>query len=266
MDLPIHAELISDEKISVPANEVIFPICQWINEKAGLYQILGTGFFVCTDGIFLTAKHVIVDERGEIIPDLFAITFLSGLKFLIRPFNYKDGALSYIKCHALADVAAGHLAQATHNKTGHPLTNKILALEVNGLFETEIVASYGYPKDTFYFKENKVHVATLEHWQFGKVLEMHRTGRGGLLPGPCYMTDLSIPHGASGGPVTNQSGRVVGINSTGWNGQNISYISRIEDALELGFDIVQTTGGSQSMSLRKMAELGYLKVEGISEL
>lgn len=62
--------------------------------------------------------------------------------------------------------------------------------------------------------------------------------------------------GASGGPVFGADGRVFGINSTGWDQTALSYVSRINELLDLELPSVEFPPGSapRAMSLRELAK------------
>jgi len=68
----------------------------------------------------------------------------------------------------------------------------------------------------------------------GEFEEMHPQSRDAImLPFPCYRSSISIPAGASGGPVFDSKGRVFGVNRTGYDGTEVSYLARVEEALTL---------------------------------
>lgn len=70
-----------------------------------------------------------------------------------------------------------------------------------------------------------------------------------MLPGPCYRTSIRIHDGASGGPVYSPNGHVFGVNSTGMDGTDISYVSRVSDILPLRVDSVLAEGNPNPVSV-----------------
>jgi len=64
----------------------------------------------------------------------------------------------------------------------------------------------------------------------GSVTAQYPKGRGYLLPGPWFEVACHTQHGVSGGPVFDESGRVVGILSSGLDG-GPSYVSLLWPAL-----------------------------------
>ena len=94
----------------------------------------------------------------------------------------------------------------------------------------------------------------------GEFEEVHPDRRDSMLSFPCYRTSISIPGGASGGPVFDSCGRIFGINCTGYDGTDLSYLTRVNEALPL------TAAGMMfgpddpptDRSLLQLAETGYV--------
>jgi len=70
---------------------------------------------------------------------------------------------------------------------------------------------------------------------------------------------MVIHHGASGGPVTGPSGRVFGINSTGFDGTDDFYISRIDELFSL--EIETGKGESGKISIQQLIDKGVVTVD-----
>ena len=68
---------------------------------------------------------------------------------------------------------------------------------------------------------------------------------------------MVIHHGASGGPVAGPSGRVFGRNSTGFDGTNDFYISRINEIFSLEIE----TGESDSITIQQLVNEGAVTVD-----
>jgi hypothetical protein len=65
-------------------NYAIFPLCE--SDERNNLRFIGTAFFICTNGVFVTAKHVVMDQRGEQpIDPLTAIQFIDGNRCVLRP-------------------------------------------------------------------------------------------------------------------------------------------------------------------------------------
>ncbi len=78
-----------------------------------------------------------------------------------------------------------------------------------------------------------------------------------MLPGPCYRSDMVIHHGASGGPVAGPSGSVFGVNVTGFDGTDDSYISRIDELLSLEIDL----GEGERITIQELADQGAVTID-----
>lgn len=206
----------------------IFPI---LKIQDGQTHFIGTGFFVTTLGFFITARHVLEDIIGcDGVPtgSIRIIQFHDGMKFCPRP-------VIRFCAHEHADVAVGVCAEMTHKVTGEPLYNKVLPISLDRAQLEEHVYTYAYPGTIVESQEAAVDVALRCKFYAGKVQEYYPSGRDRIfLPYPCYRTSITLHGGASGGPVLGESGKVIGVNSTGFDGAtDISFISRIEDCLDL---------------------------------
>lgn len=78
-----------------------------------------------------------------------------------------------------------------------------------------------------------------------------------MLPGPCYRTDMVIHHGASGGPVAGPTGRIFGINSTGFDGTDDFYISRIDEL----FSLEIATSETDRITIQELINEGVVTVD-----
>ena len=69
----------------IEPNKAIFPIIK--ENSHGDFYLIGTGFFITNSGIFVTAKHVlldVIDKNGEQTHPIFLIQFL-GDGYIKRP-------------------------------------------------------------------------------------------------------------------------------------------------------------------------------------
>src|SRR4051812_21056841 len=81
--------------------EAIFPIVQQLSDT--LWRPVGTGFFMSNNGLFATAKHVLLDSNGNLLRDLYGLHLSAdvtrgSLREIIKP-----------EVHPMADVAIGFL-------------------------------------------------------------------------------------------------------------------------------------------------------------
>jgi hypothetical protein len=204
-------------------NQVIFPILK--QTDAGAFRLLGTGFFIASFGLFISAKHVLRDCFDQSGMQRFPICILQ-----IFPDNhYRYRNILWCSSHNTADVAVA-LAEPWEDD----LLNPCLPLTTSPPPIGETVATYAYPQGQIK-EENFLQILNIKDAFFdGQIVEFLPNGRDqSMLPGPCYQTSIVLHGGASGGPVVGKSGRVFGVNSTGFDDDKISYLSRINEILRL---------------------------------
>jgi hypothetical protein len=195
----------------------IFPI--WIEEIDAPPKVIGTGFFVTRFGHFLTAKHVLMEiyERRQ-----------RGFMFHMLDDN-QNALVRFIDAfspHQAADVALG----ALKHPAGY-VFNSVPRLTMECPTVGDQILSVAYDKDT---RHTPGEYLIGPKYMSGEFKEVHPERRDtAMLPFPCYRTTISIPGGASGGPVFDSHGRVFGINCTGWDGTDVSYLARVDEALPL---------------------------------
>ncbi len=241
----------------VDPKEAIFPILK--HEGNGLIKFLGTGFFVTRLGFFVSAKHVfedVLDSEGNVQGSLSIIQFSDNFKFYHRP-------VSGFVVHGDADVAVGVCAPMSHKVTGEPLFNKVLSLSMSIPTIGENVWTYAYPGTTVKQTEN-TEIKYNAKFYAGLVEEYHQNGRDSVfLPYPCFRTSIVLHCGSSGGPVFGENKKVIGINSTGFEGDaDISYISRIQDTLYIGINNVVMPEETEPsvITLRDLIKINHVAI------
>jgi len=239
-------------------HQVIFPILKQV--KGDSLELIGTGFFICSAGLFASAKHVLrdcFDEKGNQKYPVCLLHFLPNNQYLFRH-------ILWCSSHPTADVAIGLAAPSAEVES-----NGVLMLTTSSPTMGETVVTYAYPRTEI------KQVGTLEILNFkpafyeGRVVDFFPKGRDHcLLPGPCYQTSMVIDGGASGGPVVGESGRVFALNSTGWDGvPDISFVSRIEEIFQLGIPFINLPSGQEveSAIAQDLANAGWIDVERIAQ-
>jgi hypothetical protein len=104
----------------------------------------------------------------------------------------------------------------------------------------------------------------LNHTDFsGSVTACFPRGRDKtFLPHACFEIELDAPGRASGGPVFNANGDVIGVVSTSMSGTPPrTYATPIVPILDLSFD-VQTDQGLRQLSLQDLHRLGIVSITG----
>lgn len=218
-------------------SHTIFPIIK--HGADGLISLIGTGFFIAESGIFLTAKHVLMEvmnEKGVQTHAIALVQFIGG-SYVIRPI---------LRCtsHEIADISVGIATQMTSNKTGAPLKNKVLKLTPNLDALGARVCTYAYPKSTVKHAD-KQELHFYPDFYEGRLEEHYPKGRDRvMLPGPCSQTSMHVHGGASGGPVFTDSGLVCGVNSTGYEDDALSFITPVKTIESLLLSGVNTPNNS----------------------
>jgi len=238
----------------------IFPIMK--QEENGDFLLVGTGFFVSANGMFITAKHVLRDvcnEQG--IPE----KAIGGFHFR-EDGTYFPREVLKAWSSGKTDLSIGILAQAHHNETGDPLVNSRMTLTLNKPELQEEVVTFAYPDFTLKHDGYIQELSFSPNFYEGIIEENHSEGRDAVvLPWPCYRTSMHIHGGASGGPVVGQSGKVFGVNCCSMEPDtDISYVIPIDDILENGVldDIdFKPDGPSGRVHIKELVERGIISVE-----
>jgi len=233
---------------------VVFPILR--QEKDGKFNLVGTGFFICDNGIFISAKHVftdVIDDNGQCIKPLVIFHFLPDNIYIIRSIERSI-------VNNRADVGVGILKPLIHKKTKQPLKNNILTLTTKAPEIGEEVVTYAYPNILIDNKNSKQDIHFYPDYYDGTLVKYYANGRDKtFLPNPCYQTNMVIHGGASGGPVFGLKGKVFGVNSTGFFNDNISFVSRINEILNIQIYPVTINGQKPiNITIGELAELGHV--------
>lgn len=202
-------------------NQVVVPIIKGSDSSS--ITAVGTGFFVSSNGIFVSAKHVLMDafdQHGNQKDFLHVIHFVGDNKMFIRP-------VIRFSAHDISDVAIGVCAPMKHVNTEKFLSNKVMTLCFDTPRPDIRIATYAFPRSTI-IRGNPTNIHINPGYFDGVIKNYYPNGRDSyLLPGACVETTMHIHGGASGGPVFGPGGRVFGINSTGVDGTDISFVSLI---------------------------------------
>ena len=246
---PPHLYGFEDETgTPIVGGAAIIPLLELIEDRE--YRRIGTGFFITSSGVFATAKHVLLSahERGR---PTFTWQFIPPNQWHIRPilqFSYHD----------TADVAIGVSCPSIHEETGEPLIDVRVRLTQRLHTPGDLVATFAYPSTIIQATEEGQILSFNPEFYEGRIVEYLPNGRDRvMLPGPCYRTDMVIHHGASGGPVSGPSGKVFGINSTGFDGTDDFYVSRIDELLSLEI----TTGESDRINIQQLVDKGVVTLD-----
>jgi S1-C subfamily serine protease len=239
-----------------PANptECIFPIFQ--QNDSGLWKPLGTGFFIATNGFFATAKHVLMDDDGRLLPGLVGLQIMPRGE---RP-PVRIRAIIHVTVHESADLAVGFLEYEGKDNSAFHLTER-LPLKGDTVVTFAISKLGVVPLEgrsfELQFAPELIYSELEEHWPTGR----DRT----FLPNNCFQSGMSCEGGNSGGPVFFGEGDVFAINSTGSEGhQPYSFHSSVTDLLEINvYEVPLAVDGGrvrERITIKELGQLGYVKI------
>jgi hypothetical protein len=185
------------------------------HDEAGKWSLVGTGFYVSDNGLFVTAGHVIehVCRDGKQVFPLVILHLHSDVglfgasECLFRPI---------MQCWlgATEDVAFGVAATATNNKTGQELRNWTWTLSWKTLPNGAPVGTYAFPNHIL--SDDGTRISFRPDAYVGTVQASGDFRDKVVMPFPYLQVDFRIHGAASGGPIFNDDGRVVGVNCTEW--------------------------------------------------
>jgi hypothetical protein len=97
----------------------------------------------------------------------------------------------------------------------------------------------------------------------GCITKLYRNGRDKtLLSGPCYETSMQIYGGSSGGPVFGPSGRVIGVNSTGYDDFPVSHFVPVSEIVDISISGVRISSDmSKDLYISEMIERDLIRVQ-----
>ena len=233
----------------------IFPIVRY--DRDGYLYLLGTGFFISTNGLFATARHVLMDtfdSKGRERYPIGIVQFLPDHTFIKRPI---------LRCasHSVADVAVG-VAAPMNDPNGKPITNPAVGITPMHPGMGSRVVTFAHPKNSNSIVGDVQRFEVRPAFYDGDIIDYFPHGRDRvMLPAPCYQTSIVMHGGASGGPVFSREGGVFGLNSSGIDGTDISFVSRINEIFDLVIDDVQLgTDLPRSVSVLEIARAGHIVV------
>ena len=237
--------------------EAVFPIVRMSDEEP--LRPIGTGFFISNNGLFATAKHVLMDSStSEPFHDL------AGIQLIRRENRVIIRQIIKISSHPSADVAVGFLYDKEFVERGEQAVNKLFSLTSKTPQRGEKVVAIAFPKPLRIPSEDAFELKFTSFVYEGVIEEEYPHGRDRqMLPGHCFQTTMNIEGGASGGPVGFGDGSIFGINSTGISGlPPVGFVSSASDLLELSLSNVRLLDGQirSEISIAELVSLGLVIV------
>ncbi|WP_162180646.1 S1 family peptidase [Shewanella mangrovi] len=224
--------------------ETIFPIFR-VDEQ-NCCHLVGTGFFIGDDGVFVTAKHIIeeIESKGGHV----AIVHIKAGKWFLRN-------VAFSTLHHKADIAVVHLNRLYNQTKDEYLSNDKLKIAKSPTRKGDSLFTYAYPKTTIAYEELP-RINIVPSIYDGVITEEYPDGRDRMLPSACYQVDMLIHGGASGGPVFNSNGEVVAINSSSMSfdepDSGCTFVSCIQDVMDL--DIYENAPQKSNFLPTKVSE------------
>ncbi len=221
--------------------EATIPIIKEL--EPGLLQIIGTGFYVARYGLVLTAQHV-VEPLIQIVNNQLGPSFVLHLAEKDKCHLRKVLRAHFLKEFDLAILQVNNFLDEFPEK---PLMNLRAPLSLQIPEPGSEVITYAYPENKvldFTAKEN-IPVIKGDYFE-GRFIKIVEKDDNPSLPYPHFETTIKLKSGASGGPVFDDKGRVIGVNCRGWDfgdsisdSENLSSIVPIHYLLPLKLELVQ---------------------------
>jgi hypothetical protein len=211
--------------------KAIFPIVNQDRVSKKLY-LFGTGFFIGDQGLFMTAKHVLrgfVEEHSDRNP-IHIFVLLQDSEFPLR-------SIKKVFWKSDSDVAVALLKPSERK-------NEFLKLSFASCKKGNSVYTYSFPASGIEQMEDLSKPLPVPDSFSGILEEEYPEGRDRrMLPNPCWKTNLPIHAGASGGPVFNQEGEVIGLTNSSLNiDPSCSFISTLAHIMDLEISDVHVPG------------------------
>lgn len=236
-------------------SEAVFPIITADRDKT--FKFIGTGFFINAFGGFVTAKHVVFDNDEKAIFPFYVVQVLPNNKYVIRHVQRFD-------INPNSDAVVCMLTEL-RTENGEHLQNAFLMMKNEDIKVGDEIKTIAYPKSKMFIENEKTQIGEFTaDWFRGNVVEEFPSGRDkSFLPGPCFQTSVKILGDASGGPVLNSEGIVVGINSTGYdfgddkNDESISFITPISEVFSIEVPVAKDV----KMTIGELSQHGSVKIK-----
>ncbi len=215
------AGLLEEEEATIAVVDQVMPsVVSIVVEHEDVFSLdyfpvaSGTGFFVSSDGLILTNKHVVNDRNGR-----FTVITSDGVEYpaeVLARDVFLDLAVMKITAAEGMAFPTANLGDSSRVRVG------------------ETVIAIGNPLGEFPNSVTK-----------GIVSGLNRTITAGSFVGDTELieeaiqTDAAINEGNSGGPLINLQGEVIGVNSAiAWEGQSIGFSIPIDVAKKIVDDVI----------------------------
>ncbi len=221
----------------------VFPILKvlYFEDGTEVHKLIGTGFFIDNNGLFLTARHVF-EGRGSALDKEgakgFAVYCVHAVnmerKMVIRHID-----VSSLKLRNDTDIAAGRVENNQMFSSTAWITKKYLKqtaclnlISTEDLSNGTKIWTVAYPETTISpVIDGKLNINLFSQTYEGEITKHYPEFRDrGLLSWPCYETNMEIKGGASGGPVfiSGSKGTVFAVNCSGTEPHSFSHVTSVK--------------------------------------
>ncbi len=237
---------------------IIFPLTSHETPESP-FQIIGTAFMIGKPGIFLTARHCLFKDNQYKDPwnDLIGVIHHA---YHVKWSTYVDQT----------DVAIGQLDMGDVDCAAC-LDHKVMSLCTWTPIEKEIICHWGCELSEIdvthnigddYFLSCALKLRG-HNGHFIEKLPKHPP----FTHSSCHVTTASIPHAASGGPVTLSTGQVCAISSSGSDGGGYTIASLVSHALNSNvpphFRLNNEIKGRRQTFEELLSEFGLKVLKGV---
>jgi len=236
------------------------------HDAGGLWRLIGTGFYISRDGLFVTARHVIEDvleDDRQVLP--LAIMHLRSESGLFGPQEYLLRPVMQSWLGDRADIALGVAARATNSATGAVLEHWTWPLSWKTPSVGTSAATYAFPNHSITRTSSGQLIRFSPELYPGKIREVGDFRDQLLVPYPYVHVDLHIHPGASGGPVVVFGDGVVGVNCRFMDPDGPGVVAQIRclqdsfanDAVLLGETVERRVSFAELVSTRAVTARGF---------
>jgi hypothetical protein len=222
-------------------------------------RLLGTGFYLVTNGGFATAAHVALEAQKCMLetPNSLAVvhTISDGVS-IFRP-------IWKFFIHPTADIAFGVAHEIIDDNTGLAYRAKVLSLDTGCPKIGSSISTWSYPLHSVIGDDQSGRLLQLQpDFYDGNLQDIFTTtGPSARLRPPYYLASIHLYGGSSGGPVFDAAGYVFGMASCSYDGaENIAYVTPVSAILEIELQMTTYSDDQGPRPINTVKELGKLGV------
>jgi hypothetical protein len=223
-------------------------------------RLLGTGFYLVTNGGFGTAAHVALEAQKYMLENPLSVGIVHTISDGISVFR----PIWQFFIHPTADIAFGVPHEIMDDKTGTVYRSKVLSLNIDCPEIGSPISTWSYPLHSVIGDDDSGRLFQLRPNFYNGTLQaiFTTTGPSAKLRPPYYLTSVHLYGGSSGGPVFYAAGYVFGIASCSYDGaEDIAFVTPVSAILEI--ELQMTTYHSDdgcSRPINTVRELGTMGV------